>query len=107
MIISGLVLTGFTFVTLFAMNKELPIGSAAILNVVIGTLSAMAASVVAYWVGSTVSSGSQTAQSAALAQSSTASVPPAIAQALAASVPAAMAHDLVRQAGAAAAARAV
>ena len=55
-IVSFVVLATFGVVMWCALNKTLPTGSETILNMLLGTLAAMATSTVAYWVGS--SSGS-------------------------------------------------
>ncbi len=55
-IVSFVVLGTFGVVMWAALNRTLPAGSETILNMLLGTLAAMATSVVGYWVGS--SSGS-------------------------------------------------
>jgi hypothetical protein len=55
-IVSTLVLFTFGVVMWLAMTKALPPGSETILNMLLGTLGAMAVSVVSYWVGSSAGS---------------------------------------------------
>ena len=55
-VVSMVVLVTFGVVMWAALTRSLPSGSETILNMLLGTLAAMATSVVAYWVGS--SSGS-------------------------------------------------
>jgi hypothetical protein len=56
-VVSCVVLATFGVVMWAALTRQLPAGSETILNMLLGTLAAMATSVVAYWVGS--SSGSE------------------------------------------------
>ena len=56
-VISAVVLVTFGSVMFLALTRSLPAGSETILNMLLGTLAAMATSVVSYWVGS--SAGSQ------------------------------------------------
>ena len=55
-IISTLVLITFATVMTLALTRSLPQGSETILNMLLGTLAAMATSVVSYWVGSSAGS---------------------------------------------------
>ncbi len=55
-IVSFVVLTTFGVVMWAALNRSLPQGSETILNMLLGTLAAMATSVVGYWVGSSAGS---------------------------------------------------
>ncbi len=56
-IVSVVVLVTFGAVMFLALTRSLPAGSETLLNMLLGTLAAMATSVVSYWVGS--SAGSQ------------------------------------------------
>jgi len=55
-IVSVLVLLTFGLIVGLTLTRSMPSGSEPILNVLLGTLSAMAMSVVSYWVGSSVGS---------------------------------------------------
>ena len=55
-IVSTLVLVTFATVMSLALTRSLPTGSETILNMLLGTLAAMATSVVSYWVGSSAGS---------------------------------------------------
>ncbi len=55
-IVSTLVLVTFATVMSLALTRSLPSGSETILNMLLGTLAAMATSVVSYWVGSSAGS---------------------------------------------------
>ena len=55
-IVSTLVLITFATVMSLALTRTLPTGSETILNMLLGTLAAMATSVVSYWVGSSAGS---------------------------------------------------
>ncbi len=55
-IVSTLVLITFATVMTLALTRSLPAGSETILNMLLGTLAAMATSVVSYWVGSSAGS---------------------------------------------------
>lgn len=59
-IISAVVLVTFGAVMWCALTRALPAGSETILNMLLGTLAAMATSVVAYWVGSSAGSAQKT-----------------------------------------------
>jgi hypothetical protein len=55
-IVSVVVLATFGCVMAMALTRSIPDGSEAIVNVLLGTLAAMATSVVSYWVGSSAGS---------------------------------------------------
>ena len=55
-VVSVVVLTTFGAVVSLVLFRTVPPGSEAVLNVLLGTLGAMATSVVGYWVGSSVGS---------------------------------------------------
>ncbi len=59
-ILSFVVLMTFGTVMWLALTRALPPGSETILNMLLGTLAAMATSVVAYWVGSSAGSATKT-----------------------------------------------
>jgi hypothetical protein len=59
-IISAVVLVTFGLVMWAALTRSLPAGSETILNMLLGTLAAMATSVVGYWVGSSAGSDRKT-----------------------------------------------
>jgi hypothetical protein len=59
-IVSGIVLTTFGTVMWAALTRQLPAGSETIVNMLLGTLAAMASSVVSYWVGSSAGSAHKT-----------------------------------------------
>ena len=59
-VISAVVLTTFGTVMWLALTRALPPGSETILNMLLGTLAAMATSVVSYWVGSSAGSAAKT-----------------------------------------------
>jgi zinc transporter ZupT len=59
-IISTIVLGTFGFVMWAALTRALPAGSETILNMLLGTLAAMATSAVAYWLGSSSGSAEKT-----------------------------------------------
>ena len=59
-VISTVVLLTFGTVMWLALTHALPAGSETILNMLLGTLAAMATSVVAYWVGSSAGSATKT-----------------------------------------------
>ena len=59
-IMSGVVLVTFGVVMWVALTSALPAGSETILNMLLGTMAAMATSVVAYWVGSSAGSAAKT-----------------------------------------------
>lgn len=59
-IVSGVVLMTFGIVMFLAITRSLPAGSETILNMLLGTLAAMATSVVSYWVGSSAGSEKKT-----------------------------------------------
>lgn len=81
-VISALVLSAFALVVWLAMTRELPASSATLLNILLGNLSAMAMSVVGYWVGTSANSGSKDAQLAAMNATVAASIPGDLAHAL-------------------------
>lgn len=58
-IVSVVVLATFGSVMLIALTRSLPVGSETLLNMLLGSLGAMATSVVSYWVGSSASSASK------------------------------------------------
>jgi hypothetical protein len=55
-VVSLVVLVTFGLVMCVALTKALPAGSETVLNLLLGSLSAMATSVVSYWVGSSAGS---------------------------------------------------
>jgi hypothetical protein len=59
-IVSAVVLVTFGVVMWAALTRQLPSGSETILNMLLGTLAAMASSVVGYWVGSSAGSAQKT-----------------------------------------------
>jgi len=59
-LISAVVLVTFGLVMWAALTRALPTGSETILNMLLGTLAAMATSVVGYWVGSSAGSERKT-----------------------------------------------
>ncbi len=59
-VVSVVVLSTFGVVMWAALTRALPAGSETILNMLLGTLAAMATSVVAYWVGSSAGSAAKT-----------------------------------------------
>jgi hypothetical protein len=59
-IVSAVVLSTFGTVMWLALTRALPAGSETILNMLLGTLAAMATSVVSYWVGSSAGSAQKT-----------------------------------------------
>jgi hypothetical protein len=59
-VVSVVVLTTFGIVMWLALTSVLPAGSETILNMLLGTLAAMATSVVGYWVGSSSGSAAKT-----------------------------------------------
>jgi hypothetical protein len=59
-IVSAVVLSTFGTVMWLALTRSLPAGSETILNMLLGTLAAMATSVVSYWVGSSAGSAQKT-----------------------------------------------
>ncbi len=59
-VVSTVVLSTFGVVMFAALSHALPQGSETILNMLLGTLAAMATSVVAYWVGSSAGSAQKT-----------------------------------------------
>jgi hypothetical protein len=59
-VVSVVVLTTFGLVMFLALTRALPTGSETILNMLLGSLAAMASSVVAYWVGSSAGSAQKT-----------------------------------------------
>ena len=63
---SVLVLVTFGAVMTVALTQQMPAGSETILNMLLGTLAAMATSVVSYWVGSSAGSARKDARLAQL-----------------------------------------
>jgi len=59
-VVSIVVLATFACVMWAAMTRALPAGSETMVNLLLGTLAAMATSVVAYWVGSSAGSAAKT-----------------------------------------------
>ena len=59
-VVSAIVLATFGIVMWAALTRVLPAGSETILNMLLGTLAAMATSVVGYWVGSSAGSERKT-----------------------------------------------
>lgn len=59
-IVSFVVLGTFGIVMWAALTRTLPVGSETILNMLLGTLAAMATSTVSYWVGSSAGSAQKT-----------------------------------------------
>jgi hypothetical protein len=55
-VVSVVVLATFGFVMALALTRAMPPGSETLLNMLLGTLAAMATSVVSYWVGSSAGS---------------------------------------------------
>ena len=55
-LVSALVLVTFAVVMALALTRSLPAGSETILSLLLGSLAAMATSVVSYWVGSSAGS---------------------------------------------------
>lgn len=66
-VVSALVLITFAIVMTLAFSRSLPPGSETILNMLLGSLAAMATSVVSYWVGSSAGSARKDAHIAQLA----------------------------------------
>ena len=65
-VVSSLVLLTFAIVMALAFTRRLPDGSETILNILLGSLTAMATSVVSYWVGSSAGSARKDAHIAEL-----------------------------------------
>jgi FlaG/FlaF family flagellin (archaellin) len=59
-IVSFVVLATFGLVMAAALTRALPVGSETILNMLLGTLAAMATATVSYWVGSSAGSAQKT-----------------------------------------------
>lgn len=76
-VVSALVLVTFAVVMTLAFTRSLPAGSETILNMLLGTLAAMATSVVSYWVGSSAGSARKDEHIAKLASGQVTSVPTA------------------------------
>ena len=55
-VVSAIVLVTFAAVMTIALSRSMPTGSQTILNMLLGSLAAMATSVVSYWVGSSAGS---------------------------------------------------
>ena len=66
-VVSALVLITFAIVMTLAFSRSLPAGSETILNMLLGSLAAMATSVVSYWVGSSAGSARKDAHIVQLA----------------------------------------
>ena len=66
-VVSVAVLIAFAAALLAILTRTLPAGSADVANVMLGTLGAMATSVVGYWVGSSAGSARKDARLASLA----------------------------------------
>jgi len=66
-VVSALVLITFAIVMTLAFSRSLPAGSETVLNMLLGSLAAMATSVVSYWVGSSAGSARKDAHIAQLA----------------------------------------
>lgn len=66
-VVSTLVLLTFAVVMTLAFTRSLPLGSETILNMLLGSLAAMATSVVSYWVGSSAGSARKDAHIVQLA----------------------------------------
>ncbi len=66
-VVSALVLITFATVMTLAFSRSLPAGSETILNMLLGSLAAMATSVVSYWVGSSAGSARKDAHIVQLA----------------------------------------
>jgi len=69
-IISLVVLLTFAVVVVFAFTRTMPAGAEPVLNVLLGTLGAMATSVVGYWVGSSAGSARKDERLASIAERS-------------------------------------
>lgn len=67
-VVSVVVLVTFAGVVLMALTRAMPPTSEPVLNVLMGTLGAMATSVVGYWVGSSAGSARKDARLASLAE---------------------------------------
>ena len=65
-VVSVIVLLTFGGVMAMALFRSLPPNAEPVLNMLLGTLGAMATSVVAYWVGSSVGSARKDARLASL-----------------------------------------
>lgn len=70
-VVSALVLGTFAVVMTLAFTRSLPAGSETILNMLLGSLAAMATSVVSYWVGSSAGSARKDEHLAQLASGQT------------------------------------
>ncbi|HTW27888.1 MAG TPA: hypothetical protein VME92_12230 [Acetobacteraceae bacterium] len=68
-VVSLVVLVTFGAVMALALTRSLPAGSETILNMLLGTLAAMATSVVSYWVGSSAGSARKDERLAQVASS--------------------------------------
>ena len=67
-VVSVVVLLTFGGVVAMALTREMPAGAEPVLNVLMGTLGAMATSVVSYWVGSSAGSARKDARLASLTE---------------------------------------
>jgi hypothetical protein len=72
-VVSGIVLLTFAAIMTFVLTHSLPAGSETMANMLLGTLSAMATSVVSYWVGSSAGSARKDEQIAQSARASSTS----------------------------------
>jgi hypothetical protein len=70
-VVSGIVLLTFATVMIFVLTHTLPAGSETMANMLLGTLSAMATSVVSYWVGSSAGSARKDEQIAQTVRAAT------------------------------------
>ncbi len=75
--VSLVVLSTFGLVMWAALTRSLPDGSETVLNMLLGTLAAMATSVVSYWVGSSAGSATKTQMLFHVASSQTGANTPA------------------------------
>ncbi len=74
-VVSVVVLVTFGTVVSLVLLRAIPVGSETVLNVLLGTLAAMATNVVGYWVGSSAGSARKDEQLAEVARG----VAPAVA----------------------------
>lgn len=72
-VVSVVVLVTFGVVVAIALTRAMPPGAEPVLNVLLGTLGAMATSVVGYWVGSSAGSARKDARLASLSDRGTGS----------------------------------
>lgn len=76
-VVSVVVLVTFGGVISLTLLRTIPLGSEAVLNVLLGTLGAMATNVVGYWVGSSVGSARKDDRLAEVARIERTAQPPA------------------------------